>query len=178
MLMKRSLTAAVLVLVVYASCLAQKAAQRTSAASLAKPVDWGVYSRRLFSDAGKVKFTLVTSWIPGENHKGMMRYKMTAVPDDSDTPAADPNTEHEARQKLMTRVSACAVTLNLYDPNEFLLRNTVVPFHLGVDEQVRVRSLNANSSLQMDAQEYREFVGTAMSGGSWNVSWDCGPQLK
>lgn len=174
--MKRTLVVVLFVVVLHAASFAQKQAQRAPTASLAKPVDWGVYSARLFSDAGKVKFTLVTSWIPGENHKGMMRYKMNAAPDDSDAPAANSNAEHESAESLMKRVHACTIILNVYDPNEFVLRNTVVPFALGVDEQAKVHSLNANSSLQMDAQEYRAFVGTATNGGSWNVSWDCGPR--
>jgi len=150
------------VAVLLAQCLAQKQAQHTPP-SLAKPLDCGAYSSRLFSDSKKVKFLLATSWIPGENRKGMMRYRMGASPDDTKV-GDDP----EATERLLRRVQHCVIELNLFDANDFLLRKTVVPFGLGVDDQGRVIALHANSSVQMEAQEYREFVG-----GSWNVSWAC-----
>lgn len=162
------------VVMLLAHCLAQKQAQHAPP-SLAKPVVWGPYSARLFSDSKKVKFLLATSWIPGENRKGMMRYRMGASPDDTkagDDPISLGGTP-EATERLMRRVQRCVIELNLFDANEFLLRKTAVPFGLGVDDQGRVIALHADSSIQMEAQEYREFVGIPSGGGSWNVSWDC-----
>jgi hypothetical protein len=172
----RSFTAEMLVIVVlFTHCFAQKQAQHATQ-SLAKPVDWGTSSSRLFSDSKQVKFLLTTSWIPGENHKGAMRYKMAAWPDDAkvgDDPTPLDET-HETTERLMGRVHNCIIELNLFDENVFLLRKTVVPFGFGVNDQGRVISLQANSAIQMDAHEYREFIGSPSGGGSWNISWDCG----
>ncbi len=152
----------------------------TSTASLAKPVDWGSFTARLFhDDPQKVNFHLVTSWIPGENHKGMMRYQLTAVPASPAVPSDNGEAEPldiESVQKLMKRVHRCGITLNLHDKGGFILRRHDVAFTLGVDDQVRVRSLYANDACQMDAQEYRDFVGNSAGPGSWNVSWHCGEE--
>jgi len=167
--MNRRLARALVVLLVVAPSFGQKQAKHSE--PLAKPMDWGTYSSRLFKDSRKVRFSLATSWIPGENHKGMMRYKMGARPDD---PTASDDLTFEATELLMRRTENCIITLNLFDSDNFLLRQAVVPFGLGVDDQGRVIALHANSSIQMDAQEYRKFAGTPPDGGSWNVSWACG----
>jgi hypothetical protein len=135
--------------------------------SLAKPIDWGIYKARLFKNVeSNMKFTLQTSWIPGENHKGMFRYKMSAIPDMAGLHSDD---EIEA---LMKRVNACLIRLNLFDVDEFLLRSLSVSFSFGVDDKAHVRNLFANAASQMDANEYRQFVGGNKS-GSWSISWVC-----
>ena len=134
-------------------------------------MDWGTYRARLFNDAKEVKFSLATSWIPGENRKGMMRYRMTAIPDEA---SATPASNGDPTEQLMKRVQTCIIELNLFDADDFLLRKTVVSFGLAVDDQGRVIGLHANSSVQMEGQAYREFVGIPSGGGSWSVSWGCG----
>jgi hypothetical protein len=116
----------------------------------------------------KVKFTLQTSWIPGENRKGMFRYKMTAFPEMSELDSA------EEIETFMNRVHDYQITLHLYDVDGFLLRALSVPFLFGVDEKARVRGLLANTASQMDANEYRHFVGNGNKSGSWSITWDCG----
>jgi len=138
-------------------------APKVATPSLSKPVDMGTSELRLFEDDPReIKFRLVTSWIPGEKHQGMFRYKMDAW---KAYEATD-----EAVEKLLQRVSRCTITLELYDKDGFVLRRHVVPFHRGVNEQARLHSLYANDAFQMDAQEYRQFVNS----GAWAVSWDCG----
>jgi hypothetical protein len=152
----------------------RSSAPASSTASLATPMDWGFFSPPLFHDnPHQVTFQLATSWIPGENHKGMLRYKLIAspaVPSDKNGAALD----IESVGKLMERVHRCVITLNLYDKGGFLLRRHDVAFSFGVDDQVRVRSLYANDACQMDVQDYRDFVGNSAGSGSWNISWDCG----
>jgi len=148
-------------------------ASKTTAVSLSKAVDMGTSEYRLFEDEGrKIKFRLVTSWIPGEKHQGMFRYKLDAWIDipKTDTGAAAYQAD-QAVEKLLNRVSRCTITLDLYDKGEFVLRRHRVPFIKGVDaEHARLTSLYANDAFQMDAQEYREFIGS----GSWTILWDCG----
>jgi hypothetical protein len=151
-------------------------AAASSTAPLAKPVDLGFFTARLFHDEPQeVAFHLKTSWIPGENHKGMLRYQLTALPASSAAPNRTP-LDIELEGKLMERVHRCVITLNLHDKGGFILRKHDVAFTLGVDDQVRVRSLYANDACQMDAQEYRDFVGNSAGPGSWNVSWYCGDE--
>jgi len=157
-------------------CSAQNKQQPTptQTASLAKPLDWGIFAARLFSDSDKISFRLETSWIPGENRKGMLRYKLSAFPEAAkmDMDSA----EMEVAEKLMKRASRCLITLKLYDADGFILQKMAVPFSLGLDDQARVNSLSANDAAQMDGQSYRDFVGTSKRSGAWNVSWDCAPE--
>jgi hypothetical protein len=147
-------------------------ATKIGAVSLSKAVDMGTSQYRLFEDEErKIKFKLVTSWIPGEKHQGMFRYKMDAwigIPKVDEGAAAQAD---ESVDKLLNRVSRCTITLDLYDKGEFVLRRHRVPFIKGVDpEHARLTSLYANDAFQMDAREYREFIGS----GSWTILWDCG----
>jgi hypothetical protein len=138
---------------------------------LAKPVDWGIFEARMFKKTeSKVRFALQTSWIPGENHKGMFRYRISAMPDKPDAYSS------ETIEMLMEQVSHCAVMLNLYDADGFVLRELKIPFTYGVDDKAQLRNLVANTSSQMDANEYRQFVGNQTKSGSWAISWACPPE--
>jgi len=138
-------------------------------AALARPIDWGSFVVRMLKTSEmKIKFTLQTSWIPGENHKGMFRYRLTAMPD---TP---PSYSPEETEAIMKRVHSCSILLDLYDVAGFQLREIRVPVSYGVDNDVRVQNLNANAASQMDANEYRQLVGNSKQSGSWSVSWTCG----
>ncbi len=145
---------------------------KAATTSLSKAADMGTSDQRMFEDEPqRIKFRLVTSWIPGEKHQGMIRYKMFAwvdKPKVGESAATEPD---ESVEKLLKRVSRCAITLELYDKDEFVLRRHVVPFIRGVDpEHARLLALHANDSFQMDAQEYRQFIDS----GSWTILWDCG----
>lgn len=148
---------------------------RGSMASLAKGVDGGAFTAPLFSDSDKVSFRLVTSWIPGEKHKGMFRYKLDVFPESAKPPDGKRNAaEVDATEQLMKRVHRCAIILNLFDSEGFILRKITVRLGFSVDDDGRVIGLSTNDSAQMDAQDYRNFVGSSPAGGgSWNVSWVC-----
>jgi hypothetical protein len=168
--LKRSLlTVCLLVLGIAGNCLAEKQTPQ-SLASLAKPADAGTYSSRLFGDSRKMAFSLVTSWIPGEGHKGMLRYRMAVAPDNTAPQGGQPvpPLTPEETSELVQRVYGCVIELNLFDSDDFLLRKIVVPLSLGVDDKDRVIALHANASVQMDADEYRKFLA-----GQWNISWSC-----
>jgi len=150
-----------------------KPSSTSSPASMSKPADMGIFKTRMFEDnPHQVSFSLVTSWIPGEKHQGMLRYKLSAwvsqsEPDSKGIIGPDKSAEAE---KTVRRVSRCALTLNLYDKDDFVLRKHEIAFSLGIDEkESRASALLANDSFQMDAQGYREFIDS----GSWSVSWAC-----
>jgi hypothetical protein len=141
-------------------------------ASLSKAVDMGTSDQRMFEDdPRKIKFRLMTSWIPGEKHQGMFRYKMDAWVDNPKTDESATDKPDESVEKLLKRISRCTITLELHDKDEFVLRRHAVPFIRGVDpEHARLNSLYANDIFQMDLQEYRQFLDS----GSWIILWDCG----
>ena len=153
------------------SCFAQKHSQTASTASLSKPVDIGSFSARMFPDAGKVVFKLKTSWIPGSNQKGMLRYMLTALPEQPESPDVPPALPGTSAA-LLGRVLGCSVFLGLYDADGFRLRQIEVHFDKIVDDDARLQSLLTNEAVQMDAQEYRNFASTgSRSKGSWDISW-------
>jgi hypothetical protein len=145
-----------------------------STAVLAKPVGWESASHRLFQDdARQVTFSLMTSWIPGANHKGMLRYKLTAIPKASAGSSEDAKpADRVATEKFVNRVHLCSIFLNLYDHGGFILRRHEVSFAKGVDDDACSISLYANDALQMDADEYRLLV-SEQAGGAWGISWNC-----
>jgi hypothetical protein len=116
----------------------------------------------------KVNFSLKTSWVPGEGHKGMFRYRMVATVDTEALYSA------EEIDTLMKRVHNCSIFLSLQDVDGFELRELTVPFNYGISKDVRVHDLQANTASQMDADEYRRLVGNSKQSGSWSVGWDCG----
>jgi len=151
----------------------------TSTDVLARPTDWGSAAYRLFrNESRQVTFKLVTSWIPGENHKGMLRYKLTAFPTPSTGSSAETNDDGmkaiEAVENLMNRVHDCIISLDLYDKDGFILRKHDIPFGFGKDTRAHVVALWANDSFQMDADDYRLWISEKI-GGSWGMGWDCGP---
>lgn len=155
-------------------------APNAATASLSKPADMGATELRLFPDTRKIKFKLITSWIPGEKRQGMFRYKLTALVNkpthhfDESTKGdegADEPDDSEPVAKLLERVSHCRIVLALYDKDDFILRQHVVPFIQGIDpEHARLSSLYANDAFQMESQEYRQFIAS----GTWSILWsDC-----
>lgn len=160
--------------------LAQAPQHRSEAAVLARPVEWGNYSAKLFNDLDrKITFTLKTSWIPGEKHQGMLRYIISARPDrlsvlQMATGGSGPDTP-DSITKLVKRVHECITTLELYDSDEFILRRIAVPFGFGVDNDANITSIYANETVQMDIDDYKHFVGSTGKTGGWAVSWLCDP---
>ena len=154
--------------------------KRPPQSSLSKPVVWNVETFRMFKDDPQsVNFYLETSWIPGEKNQGMLRYKLSVWVGDTskknknwripakDEPADEPN---PAVEKLLERVHRCAVSLQLFDKDGFIVRKHVVPLSMGVDaEHARLDSLLANDFLQISAKDYMDFIAA----GSWGVAGAC-----
>jgi hypothetical protein len=163
------------------ACIAQRPARSKQAPpdteALSKPVAWGPENFRLFKDSKTdMVFTLATSWIPGANHKGMFRYRMTAFPVKPPLAeqAADPQANSpEATEALIDRVHACTLSIALYDKDDFLLRNVDTTFVRVTNSDAQVVGLNTNSFEQMDAEEYRKLVGDPSKSGRWELAWAC-----
>ena len=145
---------------------------------LAKPVDWNEHQAHIFKGSSAIMvFRLATSWIPGEDHKGMLRYKLSAYPKKPTTDAemAQETTldTPEHVEMFVSRVSRCQIFLDLFDADGFQLRRDPVPLDLGVDQNARLQALTANKSAQMDADEYRMLIGDGKTSGSYGISWNC-----
>ena len=176
----RQFLAGLLLAVATVSGLAQAPQHKESTALLARRLDWGTFSPKMFPDTDrKIVFALATSWIPGEKHEGMFRYILTASPEKLSLAQraradVDPDSP-DLVKKLMTRVHDCIITLDLYDTAGFVLRKLDVPFSFGVDDNANITSLSANDAIQMDLADYKNFVGSSDKSGSWAVSWFCDP---
>src|ERR1700722_15773895 len=95
-----------------------------SSAILAAPLAWDTLIIRPFADSDrKIDFKLTTSWIPGERHQGMCRYKLSALP--AALTLAQRAREMDipgATDKMVRRAHACSFELQLYDADGFILR--------------------------------------------------------
>jgi hypothetical protein len=158
-----------------ASVAQQKTSTRPSPeASLnekfAKPEGWGKIELKLFKDSPDfMAFRLLTSWIPGEDHKGRFRYKLTATPRLVGEYASEP------RQIgiLSDRVQNCSISLILSDVYGFELRRVPVLFGTTVNSESETVGLLASTSVQMDLSEYKSFIGNDVRSGTWNIGWNC-----
>jgi uncharacterized protein YceK len=150
----------------------------SQATILGKPQAWNPFNVRLFKDSEmELTFTLRTSWIPGEEHKGMFRYQITAAP--STVPLAQLGTNPsiytpDAVENFMKRANSCAMYLELNDEDGFLLRELLVSFSYGTNKDAKINGLFANSSTQMDATDYMKLLGDTKSSGNWTILWSCG----
>jgi hypothetical protein len=124
-------------------------------------VDMGSDTVKIFEDdKHQATFQMTTSWIPGEGHKGFIRYRVSATGIGLTLKEAPPYIE---------RLHKCDITAILYDSGKFVLRRIPLIFMRGVADSGDVVEMNANDLDQMDLAEYRRFI----SKGSWQVSWVC-----
>lgn len=153
----------------------------TQSQVLAKPIDWGQKSVRIFKDSNiLMNFKLATSWISDQDHVGVFRFKLSAFPK---IPPAQAQQIHEKNldtpeelERFVARAHTCRFGLMLNDADGFLLRSISVSFmNVSDDGNGQIVGLTDNSSDQMDGDEYLRFVGTDKAKGSWQVTWssDC-----
>ena len=136
--------------------------------SLAKAKTWPVGSWRIYPLPMPLFITkLTTSWIPGENRMGMMRYRITM------RLVADPREFEAYTSTTLERVdSQCSITLRMVDADSFIVRKTPITWDHGVNDAGSTTSLVANSYVQMDASEYRSVLK-----GGYLLSWACNDSM-
>lgn len=138
---------------------------------LAKPVEWPELDRRLFKDSNDLLvFKMATSWIPGPDHDGRFRYKLTATPLLKDEYSA-PLKQIGIMSKRLQQ--SCTISIILLDVDGFELRRVVPDLSLALNNENDIVGLAANESEQMDASEYKSLVGNGGQSGSWNLAWNC-----
>lgn len=131
----------------------------------------------MFPDENRVAVaSLATSWIPGRDGKGTLRYRVAINAKDSDTIVAAYDEEVET---FLNRIDKCIVRLRLLDTGGFLLKDQILDFVRGQNDRMRLRSLISNDALPMSLEEYKMLVGNAHGkSGSWELGWACSPAGK
>ncbi len=138
----------------------QRGSASGSPGSLSKGTNMGKLTiRPMVDDTHAATFSLWTSWLPGENHKGVFRYRVVVAGED-----LAPSEEASYIKQLNT----CQFTLTPYDTDSFKIRDVPLKFDFGVTQDGTVYQLQTNELAQMDLTEYRSFL----AGHRWIVSWD------
>jgi hypothetical protein len=114
----------------------------------------------LETEKEQAQFGVVTSWIPGEGHRGYIRYKIHAF----GYGVALGKTE-----AYINKLHACAFTLNLYDKDKFVLKRIPLVFMRSVSDDGSVIAMDSNDMTQMDLADYKSFLVA----GVWTISWTC-----
>lgn len=128
-------------------------------ASLSKTINWPSTKIGPLNPANHLAtFSLATSWIPGEQHKGYFRYRISV------TSGETPLSESTAYFKLL---NSCQFFIVLLDSQDFKLREIELFFDDVVSESGDIVALSSNNMAQMDLDDYRSLV----NGGGYNFKW-------
>ncbi len=118
-------------------------------------------------------YTLIVSWIPGDDNAGYFRYMVTVAPTDPfDTHPKDPNTPNWEPRDALKRIQACTSTLRVYAPGGHLLASIPLYFKGDVNWTNEYTTLTDNSFAPMPLATYRKFLKDPAP-ASWNVVPNC-----
>ncbi len=139
---------------------------------LSTPQDWRSFSAHIVPNSKvSMTFRLKTSWIPGPDHKGMLRYQLTGAPDIYATlknPSEYPEVATPERiESFIKRAGNHQIQMTFYDEDEFVTRKIPIDFMFAVGEDGHITSLIANDSMEMEKEEYKKLL----LGGSWQIIW-------
>lgn len=133
--------------------------------------------RALADDPRRESFSLITSWIPGFEHKGYFRYQLLVTVIDTQLATQPLYSSTPPRQgwgipETVERLQACSFLLDIYDEGGFILQKIPLSFIRIVDASSVTDGLNANDSSQMDLNNYQSFL-KANYNSSWDIAWYC-----
>ena len=139
---------------------------------LAPPSEWNSYSAKIVPKSQvSITFRMTTSWIPGHDHKGALRYKVTATPDlfaAMKTPASYPEVATPERvDSFVKRLGDYRMEIVFYDKDGFVDRKVPLNFGFGVDGDGHITSLFANDAVDMAMDEYKSLLLQ----GSYSINW-------
>jgi hypothetical protein len=139
---------------------------------LAYSEDWASYSAKIVGGSQvSITFRMTTSWIPGADHQGLLRYKLTAAPDIYATlkaPSQYPEVASPAKvETFVKRLGQYRMQIVFSDKDGFVDRKIPVNFIFGVDDDGHITSLMANDGAQMSMEEYKQLL----TQGGWVISW-------
>lgn len=150
-------------------------AHQVGAVDYSLPNSRGYQTLHVFADDPRpVFFDLVTSWVPGKDKKGELRFIVkSSVFDVPDEEQGDkPPVGGWGIPAVMGRLHNCEFKLVLYDQWGFVLEKVPLVFVGSVNEKSEVTELTANDFTQMDMQDYRNYL-KAVEEKSWNLNWAC-----
>jgi hypothetical protein len=147
--------------VMFATIVSAQAPKKQSPSALATGVDAGQHSMPVLADTDHPAiFSLKTSWISGEEHKGYLRYQLEAY---------GKGVSEEDASAYIKQLAACRYTLALLDTNQFILRHYTLFFTERVNESGHLVLMRSNDMGQMDLTEYQRFLAS----GDWEITWSC-----
>lgn len=138
----------------------------------------GTRQIRIFEDdPRKFQFILLTSWIPGHEHKGFFRYQLSATvlsvpPSPNPLYKPTPPSQGWGIPETIDRLHNCMLFLDVFDDGGFVLQKIPLIFQRTVDDQSVTIGLSANDSSQMDLHDYQSFLN-AKPETSWDIGWAC-----
>lgn len=114
----------------------------------------------LLANPRKVILKLKTSWIPGDQKTGILRY---VIQTDLSAPSGDAFID----SVFLNRISMCSLSIDLVDRQGFkLAKIPVTSVHL-VDENQNTTALSDSDFIAMSRETYESI------GGAWSPTWDC-----
>jgi hypothetical protein len=118
-------------------------------------------------------YTLIVSWIPGDDNAGYLRYMVVAAPEDPyETRSKDVNTPNWEPREALKRIQLCASTLRVYASGNHLLASIPLYFKGDVNWTNEYTTVSDNSLTQMSLNSYREFLKVPAP-ASWNIIPAC-----
>jgi hypothetical protein len=143
--------------------------------SLGAPRFDGAHKFAIFSDDPRAaNFTLLTAWVPGDDHRGYLQYQITTTvpvaPADQMRSAAPPQGWEE--DAYLKRMLSCSFYLQLHGAGGLASEKLPLHFIGDVTWTNEYESLTANEVLQMDMIMYRNFLQAGPS-PSWRILWSC-----
>jgi hypothetical protein len=118
-------------------------------------------------------YTLIVSWIPGDDNAGYFRYMVVVGPQDPyETHPNDPDTPNWEPRQALRRIQACSLTLRVYASGNRLLQSIPLHFIGDVNWTNEFTTLSDNSLTKMPLSSYREFL-KAPAPASWNITPNC-----
>lgn len=163
---------------------AQSSAHQRHPAISERTVDYsrgaflGTRQIRIFEDDPRqFRFILLTSWIPGHEHKGFFRYQLSVAvlpvpPSPNPLYSPTPPQQGWGVSETIDRLHNCTLFLSVYDDGGFVLQKIPLILQRTVDDQSVIVGLSANDSSQMDLKDYQNFL-SANPQASWNIEWAC-----
>jgi hypothetical protein len=118
-------------------------------------------------------YTLIVSWIPGDDNAGYLRYMVVVAPEDPyESRSKDANTSDWEPREALKRIQSCASTLRVYAPGNRLLAAIPLYFKGDVNWTNEYTTVSDNSLTQMSLASYRKFL-KAPAPASWNIIPTC-----
>ncbi len=119
------------------------------------------------------RFTLIVSWIPGDDNAGYFRYMVTGAPTDPyETRPKDPGTPDWEPREAIKHMETCAYVLRIFAPGGHLLASIPLHFKGDLNWTNEYTTITDNYLTAMPLAAYREFL-KAPAPTNWTIIPTC-----